>query len=185
MTHARLWLAGAALWGFAEATFFFIVPDLLLTAAVVALGFRYAFRIAVAAAAAAVAGGLLMQQWGAADADAAHAFLLSVPLIGGDLLQRVEAEIGGSWPIHLTLGAITGAPYKIYAVEAGVAGINPLLFAAVSFLARLARFALAVALTAFGAALAARLGLKRIVPYGLALVWIAIYAVYAAARLGS
>jgi hypothetical protein len=36
-----------------------------------------------------------------------------------------------------------------------------------------------------GAALAARLGLRRIVPFGLALAWAAIYAVYIQARLGA
>ena len=37
ITPWRWWLAGALLWCFAEATFFFIVPDLLLTAAVLTL----------------------------------------------------------------------------------------------------------------------------------------------------
>jgi membrane protein YqaA with SNARE-associated domain len=185
MKRARLWFTGAALWGLAEATFFFIVPDLLLTAAVVALGFRFGLRLACVAAGAAVAGGLIMWAFGANDIDGARAFLLTVPLIGADLLARVQMEIAGSWPVNLTLGAITGAPYKIYAVEAGAAGIHPLLFAVVSFTARLARFALAIGLTALGASLAARLGLRRIVPFGLALAWAAIYAVYIQARLGA
>jgi membrane protein YqaA with SNARE-associated domain len=183
--NARLWLAGAVLWGFAEATFFFIVPDLLLTAAAVALGFRFALRLACVAAGGAVAGGLIMWAFGANDIEAARAFLVSVPLIGEDLLARVQAEIAGVWPVDLTIGAITGAPYKIYAAEAGAAAIHPALFAVVSFAARLARFALAIGLAAMGAALAARLGLRRIVPYGLALVWAAIYAVYVRARLGA
>ncbi|GJL91885.1 hypothetical protein [Hyphococcus sp.] len=185
VSNPRLWLAGAMLWGFAEATFFFIVPDLLLTAAVVVFGLSRAFRLSVAAAMAATAGGLLMMIWGASEAEAARAFLLSVPLIGEDLLFRVHSEMDGMWPIDLTLGAITGAPFKIYAVEAGAAGVNPLLFAFMGFAARLARFSLAIGLTAFGASLAARLGMKRFVPYGLALVWAAIYAFYVSARLAA
>lgn len=181
----RLWFAGAALWGFAEATFFFIVPDLLLTAAVLAFGFSRAFRFATVAACGAALGALPMAIWGAADADAARAFILSVPLIGEDLLLRVYGELEGFWPWDLTMGAVTGAPFKIYAVEAGAAGVNPFLFALVGYVARLARFTLAIALTALGARLAARLGLQRLVPYGLALAWAAIYAFYVMKRLGS
>lgn len=183
ITPWRWWLAGALLWCFAEATFFFIVPDLLLTAAVLTLGLRRALRLALAGAAAAMAGGLVMYAWAANDADAARTFLLGVPLIGEDLMLRVHGEMDGLWPVDLTLGAITGAPFKIYAVEAGALGIDPLLFALVAIGARLARFSLAIGLTALGAALAARLNLQRITPYGLALAWAAIYAFYAFTRL--
>ncbi|WP_428410477.1 hypothetical protein [Hyphococcus sp.] len=181
----RFWFAGAALWGFAEATFFFIVPDLLLTAAVLAFGLSRAFRFATVAACGAALGALPMVIWGAADAEAARAFLLSVPLIGEDLLLRVHGELEGFWPGNLTVGAVTGAPFKIYAVEAGASGVNPFLFAMVGYVARLARFTLAIALTALGAKLAARLGLQRIVPYGLALAWALIYAFYVMKRLGA
>ncbi len=181
----KYWAAGALAWGFSEATFFFIVPDLLLTAAVLVFGLKAAFRLSLAAASAAVVGGLVMWLWGARDFGAACEFLLSVPLIGPDLTMRVADEMTGVWPLNLTLGAITGAPFKIYAMEAGMLGVNPILFALVAFVARLARFSLAIGLTALGAALAKRLGLGRLVPYGLALCWIAIYAVYVSVRLGA
>ncbi|PQA89621.1 hypothetical protein [Hyphococcus luteus] len=181
--NAAWWGAGALAWGFAEATFFFIVPDLLLTAAVLVFGLKTAFRLSLAAAGAAVVGGLLMWLWGAHDLGGACRFLLSVPLIGPDLTMRVADEMTGAWPLHLTLGAITGAPFKIYAAEAGMIGVNPILFAIVGFVARLARFSLAIGLTALGAALAKRIGLERLVPYGLAACWLAIYAVYVSARL--
>lgn len=183
MKNAKWWGAGAVLWGFSEATFFFVVPDLLLTAAVLVFGLKTAFRLSLAAAGAAVTGGLLMWLWGAHDPGAACEFLLSVPLIGLDLTMRVAAEMTGAWPLNLTLGAITGAPFKIYAVEAGAVGVNPILFAIVGFVARLARFSLAIGLTALGAALAKRIGLGRIVPYGLGIAWLAIYASYVSMRL--
>ena len=181
----RLWFAGAALWGFAEATFFFIVPDLLLTAAVLVFGLARAFRFATVAACGAALGALPLVIWGAADADAARSFILSVPLIGEDLLLRVHGELEGFWPMDLTVGAVTGAPFKIYAVEAGAQGVNPFLFAMVGYVARLARFTLAISLTALGVRLAQRLGLERIVPYGLGLVWVAIYAFYVIQRLSA
>ena len=185
MSNPRLWMAGAILWGFAEATFFFVVPDLLLTAAVLVFGFARAFRFALTAAGAAALGGAVMWIWGAHDPEAARGFLLSVPLIGEDLLLRVQSEMAGIWPLELTLGAISGAPFKIYAVEAGVTGVNPLAFIIAGFLARLARFSLAIGLTAFGVMLAARLGFKHIAPLGLALIWAAIYASYVHLRLSA
>ena len=185
MKHASWWLAGALIWGFAEATFFFIVPDILLTAAVLMLGFRPALRFAVAAAGAACVGGLIMFAWGANDPGAARGFLLSVPLVGDDLLVRVASEIAGAWPINLTLGALTGAPFKIYAVEAGAAGLNPAIFVIVGFAARMARFGLAIILTALGLAFARRMGLERLAPYGLAVVWVVIYGTYLMIRLGA
>lgn len=185
MTNRRFWLVAALIWGMAEATFFFVVPDLLLTASVLFFGLAFALRLAAAAAGAAALGGLLMWTWGANDVQGVHAFLLSVPLIGADLLARVKTEIAGAWPLNLTLGAVTGAPFKIYAAEAGAAGINPAGFAIVGFLARFIRFALAIGLTTAGAMAARTFGLGRWIGAGLALVWIAIYAVYVAARLNA
>lgn len=182
MKDPRLWFAGAAVWGFAEATFFFIVPDVLLTAAVLAFGLSRAFRFSVIAALSAAVGGYVMWGLGASDAEMGRAFLLSVPLIADDLITRVQAEIKGAWPVNLTLGAVTGAPYKIYAVEAGAADVNAALFAIVSFTARLLRFSLAVGLAAGGIALARRFGLRRFNAIGLALVWAAIYATYLVIR---
>lgn len=182
----RWWIVGAFVWGFAEATFFFIVPDLLLTASVVAFGFAYAFRFAVFAAIGAVIGGLAMYWWGAHDIAAALGLLRSVPLIADDLLGRVAAEMNAAyWPVNLSLGALTGAPFKIYAVEAGNLGIHPAVFAAVGFGARLLRFGFAIALTALGISLARRLGLGRLVPVGLAAVWITIYGIYGFVRLSA
>lgn len=181
----RLWLAAAALWGFAEATAFFIVPDVMLTAAVLALGFAAAMRCAVFAAVAATAGGLLMFLWGANDAEPARNFLLHVPLIGADLLTRVEAEIRGAWALTTAMGAITGAPYKIYAVEAGVAGLSPQLFAVVSFVARFARFALTIGVVAVGARVLRRVGADRFAPWALAAFWTAIYGAYVFIRLAA
>lgn len=182
MKDPRLWFAGAAVWGFAEATFFFIVPDVLLTAAVLVFGLARAFRLAGFTALAAAFGGLVMMRWGAQDAEGAKSFLLSVPLIGEDLIARVQAEMQGAWPLNLTLGAVTGAPYKVYAVEAGAADVNAVLFAIVSFTARLLRFSLAIGLAAGGFALARRFGLRRFNAIGLALVWAAIYATYLVIR---
>ncbi len=181
----RLWLTGAIVWGAAEATFFFIVPDVILTAAVIAYGWRQALRFAGAAALAAAIGGYFMWRLGAASPDAARDFLLSVPLLGQDLIERVQSEINGAWPVHLTLGAITGAPYKIYAAEAGAANINPALFAAMSVLARFARFALLIAIVALGKEALKRIGKDVLAPWALAAMWTLVYIVYGFIRLNA
>lgn len=173
-----IWLLAAALWGFAEATLFFIVPDVFLTAAAVHLGLSKALRLCVAAAVGATIGGVLMWHWGAADADTARHALLHVPAIAEDLLTRVRAETAQGWAAHLALGPLTGTPYKIYAVEAGAANINAFVFAAVSFVARLPRF---LVTTVLAAAVHAYMNRRDVVvsPYViLAIVWIVNYAIY-------
>jgi len=183
--NKKLWLAGAIIWGFAEATVFFIVPDIILTAAVLAVGFAMALRFAAAAAIAAAIGGAIMLRWGAGEPDAARAFLTTIPLIGDDLLIRVQSEIGSAWPLNLMRGAITGAPYKIYAVEAGAAHINALAFAAMSVPARFARFALLIGLFAAGKAALQKFDKGAWAPWMFAAAWTLIYAVYAVIRAGA
>jgi membrane protein YqaA with SNARE-associated domain len=173
-----MWFVAAALWGISEATFFFIVPDVLITAAVLRFGLRRALLLAATAALFASIAGLFMWSWGHHDADAARDFLRTVPLIGSDLIERATGEMQGGWPLHLVTGAMTGVPYKIYAVEAGAAGIDPLVFALMSFVARFARFAITAILMAAGRWILARLGWLRI-QYGVwAVAWLLTYAVY-------
>lgn len=181
----RLWVVGAALWGAAEATFFFIVPDVLLTAAVLKLGWRAALKLAGVAAAAAVLAGSALYLWAAADASGARAAMLLVPAVGPDLIVRTTAEIDGLWPLHMLAGAISGVPYKLYAVAAGTGHIGLIPFVLASFAARLARFALAVGIvTAVGHGLD-RLDSARLKVPLLVAGWIVLYAVYFGLRAGA
>jgi hypothetical protein len=125
-----------------------------------------------------VLGGIVMWQWGARDPEGARHVLLQIPAVGADLLARVKGEIAQGWALNLARGPFTGAPYKIYAAEAGAAGIDLVAFAAWSFVARLPRF---IATTVMAALLQA--GLRRwrvpVSPYALtALFWAVDYAVY-------
>ena len=154
------------MWGVAEATLFFIVPDVLLTFVVVRFGLRQGFILAVVAAAFASLAGLGMWCWAHSDPASARHVMLLVPAIGPDLLARAQREIAQGWPLHLVTGAMTGVPYKLYAVEAGARGIDPLLFVPMSFMARLSRFVLTAVLMAFGREILVKinrpdLGLRR------------------------
>jgi len=173
-----IWAVAVLLWGFAEATLFFIVPDVLLNVAALRLGLRKALWLCPAAAAGAMLGGVLMWYWGARDIESARQAVLQVPAVGPDLLARVTHEITQGWAFHMARGPFTGAPYKLYAVEAGAAGINPFLFAAVSIPARLPRFlATTIATALMQRALTRwRIPVSPYVP--LALAWIVNYAIY-------
>ena len=139
-----IWLMAAALWGLAEATFFFIVPDVLLTAWALRFGIKGALRASAIAALFASLGGLALWLWGASDAAAAREAMLDIPAIGPDLIARAASDMASAWPVQLFLCAVTGVPYKLYAVEAGALHLNLAAFLLASFVARFARFALTV-----------------------------------------
>jgi membrane protein YqaA with SNARE-associated domain len=177
-----IWIAAAAVWGFAEATLFFIVPDVLLTYAVLKFGLRKALTLSAVAAAAAVLGGIVLWMWGAEDAEAARRAMLMVPAVGPDLLARAGRETAGPWPLDLVVGAVTGMPYKLYAVEAGARGIDLPAFAAMSFAARFIRFALAAGLTALAREGLERLRQARWNTTVWAAGWLVLYTVYFSLR---
>lgn len=174
------WIAAAALaWGFAEATLFFIVPDVLLSW--IALDRpRRAWAACAWAAAGAVAGGLAMYLWGAAAPASALGVLDHVPAISPAMCDAVGEQVRDRGVGAVFLGPILGTPYKIYAVQAGAAhlGLGPFLLA--SLPARLVRFLLVTGLTA-----GICQWLKRRDPRGRriahAAIWTAFYAAYFAA----
>jgi membrane protein YqaA with SNARE-associated domain len=159
--------AVAALWGFAEATVFFLVPDVHLTA-VALRDRRTALRACLAAVGGALLGGWLMFAWGAREPAAARRLLDRVPAVSPAMLARVEAEIATRGAVAMFLGPLRGTPYKTYAVLAGErsrrdqnrargAGAGPdgddlLVFLAVSVPARLLRFVLLTLVAAWVAA---------------------------------
>lgn len=173
-----IWIAGAALWGIAEASLFFVVPDVLITFVVMRFGLRQGLLLCVVAAVFAAVTGYGMWLWGSHDAESARHAMLMVPAVGPDLLARAQDEIATGWPQHLVTGAMTGLPYKLYAVEAGARGINPLLFIPMSFIARLSRFVLTAVSAAIGREIVTRFGRPdgRYVLWALA--WIGTYGFY-------
>lgn len=174
-----IWLVGAAVWGVAEATLFFIVPDVLITFAAARFGLRRVLGLSFVTAVTAAIGGAAMWWYGAHDPAAARAFVQSIPAVGPDLLAKAHDGIAAAdWPIKLVVASLTGTPFKLYAVEAGAQGIDPYLFVALSIPARLIRFIITASLAAAGDALFWKWGIRRWRYPTLALIWIAVYAVY-------
>jgi hypothetical protein len=107
----------AFLWGLAEATFFFVVPDVLISLAALYRPGR-AWRHVVAAVAGALVGGALMFGWAARDAKSAADAVARVPFIRARMFAHVHASYEAHGAGAIFLGPLTGTPYKIFAVEA-------------------------------------------------------------------
>jgi membrane protein DedA with SNARE-associated domain len=131
----------AALWGFAEATLFFIVPDVWLTL-IVAWNLRKALLACLFALLGALVGGALMYGWGDRAPDVAVAVLDRIPAIHPEMLHGVATEFRAHGLLAPFWGPIKGVPYKLYAVQAPVQGIGLGAFLLVSIPARLLRFVL-------------------------------------------
>lgn len=178
-TSSNAVLALAFAWGLAEATFFFIVPDVLLTL-IACRALKPAVRATAAALLGALAGGALMYAFGAGEPDAALAFLDHVPAISPTLITRVAAQISESGLFAVLLGPLKGIPYKIYAVEWGAQGGSFIAFLMISIPARYVRF--------FLAAVAARAMARLIEPLThhraaielaiLSIIWTTFYSFY-------
>lgn len=169
----------AFVWGVAEASFFFFVPDVLLSYIGIKRGPKAAGIASLWAACGAAIGGVLMYSWAVRDPEGALAFVLAVPAISVTMAEaaaRAMAEHG--WFPATLAGPLSRTPYKLYAVLAPGAGAPLLWFAAASVLARLPRFLI----VGVGAAFIARwiepkLGARRVL---LVLIagWVLFYVAF-------
>lgn len=133
----------AALWGFAEATVFFIVPDVLLTW-IALQSYKRAFIACIWVLGGALLGGSVLWFIGSNDPDPARAVFSSLPGIDKGMIANVTSQVENDGLVALFIGPVIGTPYKLYAVEAGNLGIGLAAFLLVSIPARLMRFAFAV-----------------------------------------
>jgi membrane protein YqaA with SNARE-associated domain len=136
----RPWVLWAGfLWGFAEATLFFIVPDVLLTL-IALFSFRRSARVLACILIGALAGGTIMFYLGISKPAQAKAAVLHVPFVSQAMFVKTHLSFqhDGIWA--LTKGPGNGIPYKVYGVQARQYSAL-WLFLLVSLLARLERFA--------------------------------------------
>jgi hypothetical protein len=171
-----LWLG--FLWGFAEGTLFFIVPDLILSWASLS-GVRCGIKIFGAILAGAVIGGLCLYTWALWRPDSARSAVASVPFVRARMFDKVEEDyrMHGVSGIFYTLG--TGIPYKVYAVLAPPI-TNPATWAFITVAARFQRMALSWLIPTFlGWSL--RLWIRSHQRLTIALwlgFWVVTYAIY-------
>lgn len=141
------WIALA--WGFAEATVFFIVPDVWLTLAA-RKHLRPGLIASLYALFGALLGGTLMYLWGRADRSSANLVLDAIPAIDPEMIVRVADELSQDGVLALMLGPLSGTPYKVYAVQGADSSIGLGLFLLTSIPARLSRFLLVTLLAHYG-----------------------------------
>ncbi len=178
-TRPTRWIAASALWSFAEATIFFVVPDVMLSAATVRCGFRVGAIAAFTAAIAAAAGGLAVYLATANGLVDPFALFDRLPAISSDMIARVRAAFATEdWPFAMLAGSFSGVPYKLYAASAAAAGTPLAAFLFWSIPIRLARFALIVGAAALLRPLLFRWLGYRYALLPVALMWIGFYAVF-------
>lgn len=135
----------ALLWGFAEATFFFIVPDVWIS--LVALSSLHDGLAACGySLIGAILGGIIMYRWGKVDLKAANDFMVHIPAIRPKDIQEVRASLQKSGVFAVLLGPLLGIPYKIYAANSSVV-ISITSLALISVPARVIRFLLIAFIT--------------------------------------
>jgi len=177
----RALLVVAFVWGWAEATCFFIVPDVLLTL-IACRRLRPALGAGLAALAGALVGGAMMVALGSQAPEFARRLLDGIPGIAPTLIAGVQSELGRHGVWALMLGPPRGVPYKIYAVEWGARHGGLAAFLLVSIPARYARFLLATLAARW---IAARFGPPSSRRAALALVlWALFWTMFYAAYLG-
>jgi membrane protein YqaA with SNARE-associated domain len=107
------------MWGFAEATVFFVVPDVWI-GLLALFSWRAGVRAVVLAVGGAMIGGVLMYAVGAQlEPERSAKLLQAVPAISPAMIARVATEMRDGGPRSMLLGPLQGTPYKIYARTAG------------------------------------------------------------------
>jgi membrane protein YqaA with SNARE-associated domain len=166
------------LWGFAEATVFFIVPDVIISLCALAYGWRAGALAVVASLFGATIGGIATYYWGYLDIAGARALFDQLPAVAPSTIARAQAEIAqGKYALSMLVGAVTSVPFKLYASEAGASGQSLATFIALTPVVRFPRFAFAALLALcarrFAPAIFRPHRLKAIVGF-----WVAFYAFY-------
>jgi hypothetical protein len=169
---------GAFVWGVAEATLFFIIPDVLLSYIGLKRGPRAAGIASLYAATGAALGGVIMFLWSAHDPDAARHAVLAVPAISEAMATNAAAAMEQNWFAAALFGPLSTTPYKLYAILAPHAGASLPAFALASIAARLPRFLIvSIGVALIGRALSRWLS-ERQLSWVLIGAWLLFYAVF-------
>ena len=113
-TSGALW---SLLWGFAEATFFFIVPDVLFTRTTL-LSVKRGWQQLFAAVIGATIAGALMYLWASGFPSQARSAVAAVPFLGEKIITPAEQRWNDRGTPSLFSNPLSGVPYKVHAVLA-------------------------------------------------------------------
>jgi len=112
---SRIWLG--VMWGLAEATVFFLVPDMLITAAAL-FSPKRSFSQLMGILVGALLGGALVYTAADQFPNETKSVVLNVPFVKEHVLDRAERELQDHGALAVVLGSFSGVPYKTYAVNA-------------------------------------------------------------------
>jgi len=149
-TPGRGWRWLALGWGFAEATFFFIVPDVFTSRLVLVRPWQ-GFAACLYSLGGAMVGGILLYFLGQ-EPRATETITTAfgwLPGINLDLIDASRLGLEHHGVAALFVGVLSGIPYKLYAVQAAGAGLGAGTFIVSSLFARLIRFLLVTLLAWF------------------------------------
>jgi hypothetical protein len=166
-------------WGFAEGTLFFIIPDVAV-GLVGLLRPRRALRAAAWAVAGALVGGLALFVITQAVGQPMLDVINGVPAIPDRMLNRADDDLGLHGGGAMIEGVFVGIPYKVYVVEMALRGWSLLSVLAWTVPARTVRF-VGTGLVSAAVGLMLRRLLAQRPRLGLAgytAVWTLIYVVY-------
>jgi membrane protein YqaA with SNARE-associated domain len=173
---SRIWIG--ALWGLAESTIFFLVPDIILTASAL-YSPRRSFGQLVAVLIGALLGGALLYTAADKYPDEAKTLILNVPFIKARLVDKAELQLQQHGLLAMFIGSFTGVPYKTYAVNAPHHAPFE-LFMAASLPSRLGRFLASWGIASLlGMAFRRQIEAAPAVALGLLIIcWIGFYTYY-------
>ena len=166
----------AASWGLAEATFFFIVPDVFISYRALHSQ-KSALTASLYSLAGALVGGSVMYFWALHTTTALH-FVQHVPAITQHMFIIANADYVHAGMLALLIAPLRAIPYKLYTVVGVAHGINFLPFIILSAIARLSRFvAVSLVASALVRLLKPRLNAKQLFNVWLGF-WLLFYAIY-------
>lgn len=172
-----VWSLVGFIWGFAEALWFFIMVDVLISLAVMRFGVVKAMVPAFAALIGTMLGGIVLYKLSQVNPEFVRSFILTVPGITEELLRYASTDMKAEPMGALLFGGFTGVPFKIFSATAFEAGIAPLLaFLEPATVARFSRIVVVLALSgllrSFLYARLRRVGLMRLTLF----IWVIFYA---------
>jgi membrane protein YqaA with SNARE-associated domain len=138
----------AAIWGFSEATLFFIVPDVWLSI-VARDNLKKGLIACFYSLLGALVGGAILFVFALYDFNTVSGVIEAVPAINQDMLSRVHSELTEQGLIAVIMGPLSGTPYKIYVINAANFDFSLWWFLLISIPARLIRFMLVTILSYF------------------------------------
>ena len=168
----------AVLWGFAEATLFFIVPDVWLSFVALHIGFRKAINSVLLCVTGAVAGGSAIYIASVSNPAAVAAAIDTVPAISAGLIEQVRTSLEHDALWAMFIGSLSGVPYKIFASQAATNNIELINFALATVPARAFRFVLVAAFVSIFFRLVLRRIKVRMRSAILASCWVVFYGFY-------